>query len=59
MAKVASNVAFSIQKYTSDASNTNLQILKMGKVASNHDLWFRKSTFNASDLNFFKKKGKK
>jgi hypothetical protein len=59
MAKVASNVAFSIQKYTSDASNTNLRILKMGKVASNQDLWFRKSTFDASDLNFSKKKGKK
>jgi hypothetical protein len=47
MGKVASNVAFSIQKYTSDASKTTLPILKVEKVASNHDLWFQKSIFDA------------
>ena len=55
MGKVASNVDFSIRKYTSDASKTTLQVLKVGKVASNHDFWFQKSIFDASDLNFFKK----
>jgi hypothetical protein len=59
MAKVASNVDFPIQKYTSDASNLSLRVLKMEKVASNHALWFQKSIFDASDLNFFKKNDEK
>jgi hypothetical protein len=59
MGKVASNVDFSIQKYTSDASKTTLPVLKVEKVASNHDLWFQKSIFDASDLNFFKKNDEK
>ena len=59
MEKVASNVDFSIQKYTSDASKTTLRVLRVGKVASNHDLWFQKSIFDASDVNFFKKNDEK
>src|SRR5574344_853750 len=59
MGKVASNMDFSIQKYTSDASKTTLPVLKVEKVASNHDLWFQKSIFDASDLNFFKKNDEK
>ena len=59
MEKVASNVYFLIEKYTSDASKTTLPVLKVGKVTSNHDLWFQKSIFDASDLNFFKKNDEK
>ena len=55
MGKVASNVDFSIRKYTSDVSKTTLQVLEVEKVASNHDFWFQKSIFDASDFNFFKK----
>ena len=59
MGKVASNVDFSIRKYTSDVSKTTLQVLEVEKVASNHDFWFQKSIFDASDFNFFKKNDEK